>query len=88
MMQPIRALIVDDEEPGRINLRYALAEHAHWRVVAECASAASAREAEILATSLLLAGGLNSAAFEADAAGIPAVLVDREGHTRLAGGLR
>jgi thiamine biosynthesis lipoprotein len=50
--------------------------------------AASAREAEILATSLLLAGGLDAAADEADAAGIPAVLVDRDGRTRLAGGLR
>ena len=49
--------------------------------------AASAREAEILATSLLLAGGLDSAACEADAAGTPAVLVDRNGRTRLAGGL-
>jgi len=49
--------------------------------------AASAREAEILATSLLLAGGLDAAAGEADAAGIPAVLVDQSGRTRLAGGL-
>jgi FAD:protein FMN transferase len=49
--------------------------------------AASAREAEILATSLLLAGGLDAAACEADAAGIPAVLVDQSGRTRLAGGL-
>jgi thiamine biosynthesis lipoprotein len=49
--------------------------------------AESAREAEVLATSLLLAGGLDSAVREADAAGIPAVLVDREGRTRLAGGL-
>lgn len=41
----IRALIVDDEEPGRINLRYGLAAHAAWEVVAECASAAAARSA-------------------------------------------
>lgn len=41
----IRALVVDDEEPGRINLRYALARHARWQVVAECASAAQARAA-------------------------------------------
>ncbi|SHH61908.1 LytTR family DNA-binding domain-containing protein [Massilia sp. CF038] len=41
----IRALIVDDEEPGRVNLRCALAEHAGWLVVAECASASAAREA-------------------------------------------
>jgi two-component system LytT family response regulator len=33
-----RVLIVDDEEPGRVNLRYALAEHRGWTVVAECAS--------------------------------------------------
>jgi len=39
----IRALIVDDEEPGRVNLRCALADHAGWTVVAECASAAAAR---------------------------------------------
>jgi two-component system, LytTR family, response regulator len=44
----IRALIVDDEEPGRVNLRCALADHAGWRVVAECASAATARA--VLAT--------------------------------------
>lgn len=43
MTTPIRAMIVDDEEPGRINLRYALAEHANWQVVAECASVAAAR---------------------------------------------
>lgn len=47
-MTPIRALIVDDEAPGRINLRYALAEYAQartapWQVAGECASAAAAR---------------------------------------------
>jgi two-component system, LytTR family, response regulator len=41
----IRTLIVDDEDPGRINLRYALAEHAQWLVAGECASAAAARAA-------------------------------------------
>jgi len=41
----IRALVVDDEEPGRINLRYALAEHPRWRIAAECESAATARAA-------------------------------------------
>ena len=41
----IRALIVDDEEPGRINLRYALAAHPRWQIVAECAGAARARAA-------------------------------------------
>lgn len=44
-MTDIRALLVDDEDPGRVNLRYALAEHAQWRVVGECASAAAARAA-------------------------------------------
>jgi len=39
----IRALIVDDEEPGRINLRYGLAPYPEWQVVAECGSAAAAR---------------------------------------------
>ena len=41
----IRALIVDDEEPGRINLRYGLAPHEGWQLVGECASAAAARAA-------------------------------------------
>lgn len=41
----IRALIVDDEEPGRINLRYGLAPHEDWQLVGECASAAAARAA-------------------------------------------
>ena len=40
---PFRALIVDDEEPGRINLRYMLAAHPDWRVVGECASVQEAR---------------------------------------------
>ncbi|NHZ33735.1 LytR/AlgR family response regulator transcription factor [Massilia rubra] len=39
----VRALIVDDEEPGRINLRYALADHPRWQVAGECASVASAQ---------------------------------------------
>jgi len=39
----IRALIVDDEEPGRINLRYGLAAHENWQLAGECASAAAAR---------------------------------------------
>lgn len=43
-MTSIRALIVDDEEPGRINLRFALREHSDWQIVAECASVAAARE--------------------------------------------
>jgi len=41
----IRALIVDDEEPGRINLRYALAAHGGWQVAGECGSVAAARAA-------------------------------------------
>ncbi|MBJ7311899.1 response regulator transcription factor [Rugamonas sp. CCM 8940] len=40
---PLRALIVDDEEPGRVNLRYALAEHPRWQLAGECASVAAAR---------------------------------------------
>lgn len=42
---PIRVLIVDDEEPGRVNLRYSLAPHRQCAIVAECDSAASARAA-------------------------------------------
>lgn len=41
----MRALIVDDEEPGRVNLRYALAEHPGWSVVDECASVDAANAA-------------------------------------------
>jgi two-component system LytT family response regulator len=44
VVTPFRALIVDDEEPGRINLRYMLAAHPDWCVVGECASAQDARE--------------------------------------------
>ncbi|MBV6322272.1 LytR/AlgR family response regulator transcription factor [Duganella violaceipulchra] len=40
----MRVLLVDDEEPGRINLRYALARHPQWQVAGECASASAARE--------------------------------------------
>ncbi|TWI66309.1 LytTR family two component transcriptional regulator [Pseudoduganella lurida] len=42
---PVRYLIVDDEEPGRTNLRLALADHPDWQLVAECDSAAGARTA-------------------------------------------
>jgi two-component system LytT family response regulator len=38
-----RVLIVDDEEPGRINLRLALGAHPSWEIVGECADAAQAR---------------------------------------------
>ena len=41
---PLRALIVDDEAPGRANLRYMLAAHPGWAVAGECASAAAARQ--------------------------------------------
>ncbi|MBC3916687.1 response regulator transcription factor [Undibacterium sp. CY18W] len=43
-MTTIRALIVDDEEPGRINLRFALQDHPDWQIVAECTSVAAARD--------------------------------------------
>lgn len=38
-----RLLIVDDEEPGRINLRFALGAYPSWQIAAECADAAQAR---------------------------------------------
>jgi len=38
-------LIVDDEAPGRVNLRLAMEAHPGWRLAAECASAAAARAA-------------------------------------------
>ncbi|QCP14676.1 response regulator transcription factor [Pseudoduganella umbonata] len=40
---PIRYLIVDDEEPGRINLRLALADHGGWELADECDGTAAAR---------------------------------------------
>ncbi|QNM95973.1 LytR/AlgR family response regulator transcription factor [Chitinimonas koreensis] len=39
----IRAMVVDDEEPGRLNLRYALADFPDWQLLAECSSTAQAR---------------------------------------------
>jgi two-component system LytT family response regulator len=39
----VRYLIVDDEAPGRANLRLALAAHADWTLVAECDGTAAAR---------------------------------------------
>ncbi len=45
MIPKIHALIVDDEEPSRVNLLYALAVHANWEVVGECGSASEARAA-------------------------------------------
>lgn len=41
----VRYMVVDDEEPGRVNLRLALAAHPGWTLVAECDSAAAARTA-------------------------------------------
>ena len=38
----IRSIIVDDEEPGRNSLRYALAKHSQWQVLAEFSNAISA----------------------------------------------
>jgi two-component system LytT family response regulator len=40
----IRALIVDDEAPARVNLRCALADHPGWEVAGECASVACAEQ--------------------------------------------
>ncbi len=45
MTSPVHALIVDDEALARANLRHALAATPHWKVTAECASVAEAREA-------------------------------------------
>lgn len=49
--------------------------------------AASAAEAEVLATSLFLAGSVERAAAEADVLAVPAVVVGADGEVRLAGGL-
>lgn len=38
-----RAILVDDEDPGRIALRYALSKYANWEIVDEFSNAASAR---------------------------------------------
>ncbi|MBC3882683.1 response regulator transcription factor [Undibacterium sp. LX40W] len=40
----IRAIIVDDEESGRITLSYALRKHSQWQVQAEFGNAGSARD--------------------------------------------
>lgn len=42
---PIRYLIVDDEAPGRTNLRLALGAHPDWVLMAECDGTQSARAA-------------------------------------------
>lgn len=41
-MSTLRALIVDDEEPGRVNLSLALADHPRWQLAGACASVAAA----------------------------------------------
>ncbi|GAB2882692.1 LytTR family DNA-binding domain-containing protein [Pseudoduganella ginsengisoli] len=41
----VRALIVDDEEPARTNVRLSLARHPNWEIVGEHSSAASLRSA-------------------------------------------
>ena len=51
------------------------------------ALAPTALEAEVLAKALFLAGDADRAVAEADALGIPTVLVTRDGRTQLAGGL-
>jgi two-component system LytT family response regulator len=45
MSTTIRYLIVDDEMPGRVNLRLAMAAHPGWQLLAECNGAAAARAA-------------------------------------------
>lgn len=57
-------------------------------LVTVTAFGATATEAEIAATALLLAGSAEHAAAEADAAHVPAVLVGRDGRAHCAGGLR
>ena len=58
----IRYLIVEDEMPGRMNLRLAMDAHPGWTLVAECASAAAARaalasqEAEVLFLDIQMPG--------------------------------
>lgn len=42
---PVRYLIVDDEAPGRANLRLAMGAHPDWVLAAECDGTASARPA-------------------------------------------
>lgn len=42
MTETIQALIVDDEELGRANLRFALAAYPKWGLVAECNSTQAA----------------------------------------------
>lgn len=41
----VKALIVDDEELARVNLRHALSQHKNWNIVAECTSVENAQQA-------------------------------------------
>ena len=43
MTAPVRYLIVDDEAPGRANLRLALGSYPDWHLAGECDGTASAR---------------------------------------------
>ncbi len=45
MSSLVHTVIVDDEAPGRTNLRLALAEYPRWKLVGECASVEDARAA-------------------------------------------
>jgi FAD:protein FMN transferase len=65
----------------------ATGEPATSDVLTVTVAATSGAEAEVLATSLFLAGSLERAAAEADAKAIPAVVVGAGGEVRLAGGL-
>ncbi|MCZ7589903.1 MAG: FAD:protein FMN transferase [Gaiella sp.] len=65
----------------------ATGEAATGDVLTVTAAAGTAAEAEVLATSLFLAGTAERAAAEADAEAIPAVIVGTNGETHLAGGL-
>ncbi len=42
--EKVRCLIVDDENAGRVTLRYALARHPHWTIVGEFDNAQSTRD--------------------------------------------
>ncbi len=60
---------------------------ARTALVSATVVATSAADAEVLATSLFLAGEPDDAAAEANARGVPALLVREDGRTVLAGGL-
>lgn len=60
---------------------------AETELLTATAVASTAASAEVIATSLFLAGGAGRAAAEADASDTPAVLVTQDGSTVVAGGL-